>query len=139
MCESLSYCLMKVVDLFCGCGGFSEGARQAGSSARIAVDNDTDCVRVHKKNHPDCNTLLLNLPCDIEEVDNMVNDGCHIHASPSCQKLSQANRVVKLDEASMAEDLVICVLTMYIKCNHVHGPLNKLRLHECVLFLIDML
>ena len=107
MCESLSYCFMKVVDLFCGCGGFSEGARQSGSDVCIAVDNDADCVRVHKKNHPECNTLHLNLPCDIEEVDNMVNDGCHIHASPSCQKLSQANRVVQLNEANMAEDLVI--------------------------------
>ena len=98
---------MKVVDLFCGCGGFSEGAKHSGNNVCLAIDNDADCLRVHKKNHPKCKTLQLSLPCDIAEVDELVHDGCHIHASPSCQKLSQANRVVKSNEVDNAENILI--------------------------------
>jgi len=29
---------MFVIDLFCGCGGFSEGARQAGAQVVLAID-----------------------------------------------------------------------------------------------------
>ena len=29
---------MKVIDLFCGCGGFSEGFRQAGFEIVLGVD-----------------------------------------------------------------------------------------------------
>lgn len=110
---------MKVVDLFCGCGGFSEGAKQSGNEVCLAVDNDVECVRVHKKNHPNCKTMRVSLPCVIEEVDTLVKEGCHIHASPGCQKLSQANRIVKSDEVNDAERLVIWFANYVQKMNPV--------------------
>ena len=97
---------MKVIDLFCGCGGFSEGAVESGNEVCIAVDNDVDTLRVHKKNHPRCKTMQVTLPSQIDAVDKLVMEGGHIHASPSCQKLSQANRNAKLSEIHTAEKLV---------------------------------
>ena len=41
-----------VIDLFCGIGGFSTGAIQAGANVILAVDMWNDAIVIHTKNHP---------------------------------------------------------------------------------------
>lgn len=96
---------MEVVDLFCGIGGFSEGARQAGGNVALAVDADPGILETHRRNHPTCRHLQrvlpaddLPLPCDGREW--------HLHASPPCQKLSQSNRRVQEHERDSAVRLI---------------------------------
>ncbi|MEO3998881.1 DNA cytosine methyltransferase [Mesorhizobium sp. CAU 1732] len=43
---------MKVVDLFCGCGGFSHGMRKAGYSIVGAFDVKPEALAVHAANNP---------------------------------------------------------------------------------------
>ena len=43
---------MKVIDMFSGAGGFSEGARQAGCDVLWAGNHWPVAVETHKKNHP---------------------------------------------------------------------------------------
>lgn len=88
---------MRVVDLFCGGGGFSEGARRAGCNVVLAVDCDTAALAVHAANHSGTQHVCASLPPSEELhacLATHVLEGAHIHASPPCQKLSQANRCV---------------------------------------------
>lgn len=80
---------VEVYDLFCGAGGFSEGARQAGCKVAFACDSDPEAIRVHALNHPDtvhwcCSLPVTNIPfpCDGRKF--------HIHGSPPCQSFSSA-------------------------------------------------
>ena len=43
---------LRVVDLFCGAGGFSEGFRQAGFQILAGVDNWQVATSTFKANHP---------------------------------------------------------------------------------------
>lgn len=44
---------LKLVDMFCGAGGLSEGFRQAGYKTVLAVDADTHAMRTYRLNHPE--------------------------------------------------------------------------------------
>lgn len=44
--------MTKIVDLFCGCGGFGLGAKQAGFEVVVAVDIDTTLQSAYKRNFP---------------------------------------------------------------------------------------
>ena len=82
---------MQLVDLFCGIGGASCGARDAGVDVALAVDADPEALAVHKLNHPKCDHLCISLPRDSLPLPE---GAIHIHASPPCQAFSQANRAV---------------------------------------------
>jgi len=92
---------IHVIDLFCGCGGFSTGARQAGANVILAVDAWKEAIDVHKANHPDAVHLYESLGGDVDEFAMTLcgfielnvgpEDHIHIHGSPPCQSLSSAN------------------------------------------------
>jgi site-specific DNA-cytosine methylase len=85
---------LEVYDLFCGAGGFSAGARDAGCRVVFACDNNEDALRTHALNHPDTSHVCCELPCEIPlPVDGRP---FHVHGSPPCQKLSQANQTQRL-------------------------------------------
>ena len=81
-----------LVDVFCGGGLFSHGARAAGMRVLSAVDSSADALSVYK----------LNFSCDVTCAT--VQPGCtdfalpaprerlHVHLSPPCQELSNAKR-----------------------------------------------
>lgn len=91
---------LYVVDLFCGAGGFSEGARQAGAQVVLAVDSWQRALDVHKANHPGSTHIQRTLGGNMDEayahiVDHIPalkeDDRLHIHASPPCQNLTTIN------------------------------------------------
>ena len=43
---------VEVFDLFCGAGGFSQGAVQAGHRVVFACDSDPESIATHERNHP---------------------------------------------------------------------------------------
>ena len=49
---------MRVVDLFCGGGGLSLGAHQAGFSVAVAIDNDPILASSYAYNFPDVKLVL---------------------------------------------------------------------------------
>ena len=80
---------LHVYDLFCGAGGFSEGARQAGCVVDFACDNDPCALEIHRKNHPECKHMCCTLPC--EDIPFPVDGRLfHVHGSPPCQAVSSS-------------------------------------------------
>lgn len=89
---------MLVVDLFCGCGGFSTGASKAGHDVVLAIDNWDDALRTHALNHPNATHINMELGGDLNLCKNLImkhinrKHHWHMHGSPPCQSLSVANR-----------------------------------------------
>tara|TARA_Y100000817_G_scaffold271347_1_gene229913 strand:- start:3441 stop:4487 length:1047 start_codon:yes stop_codon:yes gene_type:complete len=84
--------VVDVVDLFCGIGGTSAGARWAGHRVRLAVETEQSRLAVHAKNHPECQHLSMDLPSDkLLDYLPQPNTLWHLHGSPPCQNLSLAN------------------------------------------------
>lgn len=89
---------MLVVDLFCGCGGFSIGASKAGHTVVLAIDNWDTALHVHAHNQPNANHLCMELGGDLQEMKTLIMKNIipgskwHLHGSPPCQNMSNANR-----------------------------------------------
>jgi len=80
---------LKVVDLFCGAGGFSQGFKEAGFEIVWALDNDFLACESYRLNHGNVVTQeniqnILSIPtCDV------------LIGSPPCPEFSVANRNFK--------------------------------------------
>ena len=83
---------MRVVDLFCGAGGSSEGARQAGCEVLVAANHWPLAVQYHSANHPE----TLHITQDLQQA-NFHEFPAHdiLMASPACQGHSPARGAEK--------------------------------------------
>ena len=92
--EERSACIdngtIEVWDLFCGAGGFSEGARAAGCRVAFACDSNEEAIKTHRRNHPETVHRCCELPCELP----LPTDGrlFHLHGSPPCQRFSKINK-----------------------------------------------
>ena len=93
---------IRVVDLFCGCGGFSCGAEQAGHRVVLAVDCDKAALNYHKVNHINAKHALMVLGPETEErllelIRAAVPEGApwHLHGSPPCTLFSPMRNLTK--------------------------------------------
>lgn len=93
----------NVIDLFCGCGGFSKGFDEAGFDVRFGIDLWNDAIVTYKKNFP--NTVVLNE--DIQKVTGQhILDMCNMTADevdviiggPPCQGFSVSGKRMIDDE-----------------------------------------
>ena len=81
---------MKVIDLFSGAGGFSEGLKLAGHEVILAVDNWEPALKTHELNHSECEHWCVDItkvqPAIFPEADIIIG-------SPPCQKFSNGSKV----------------------------------------------
>lgn len=84
----------KVIDLFSGVGGFSQGFKMAGFDIVIANEYDKSIANAYMKNHKDTNMIVG----DITEIDldnifgNLNNKIDVIIGGPPCQGFSQKGK-----------------------------------------------
>lgn len=88
---------MNVIDLFCGCGGFSKGFQQAGFNVRLGIDIWSDAIKTYKFNFPDAATItedLSNLTGEqLLSVANLAaNEVDVIIGGPPCQGFSLSGK-----------------------------------------------
>ena len=95
---------MRVVDLFCGCGGLSLGFVKAGMEIVAAFDNWTDALAVYRNNfrHPAIRADLMDIDTSVELIRPYVPD--MIIGGPPCQDFSSAG---KRDENNGRGDLTV--------------------------------
>lgn len=96
---------LRVIDLFCGAGGFSEGFRQAGHEIILAVDQDEDALATHEANHPRAEHWLQDVRAlrELPRADVVIG-------SPPCIPFSRGNPRRTLD-ASLCFEFLRLALT----------------------------
>ena len=84
---------MNVLDLFCGCGGLSEGFSLARFNISGGVDIDFDSIQTFKKNFQFAKSLCEDiLTFDERKIKDNFSDIDIIVGGPPCQGFSNANR-----------------------------------------------
>ncbi len=85
---------MNLVDLFCGCGGFSLGAHQAGFDVKAAFDLDPTLTSSYRSNFPGTDLQLRDVATltgvEIEGIVGGKVDG--LFGGPPCQGFSDIGR-----------------------------------------------
>ena len=86
---------MKVLDLFCGCGGISSGFHQNGFNIVGGIDFDKDSVDTFSSNFPKSKALCADLSSFSEK--NIIKEFGSLNVDiivggPPCQGFSNANR-----------------------------------------------
>ncbi|KXJ59480.1 MAG: DNA cytosine methyltransferase [Alteromonas sp. Nap_26] len=82
---------MKVLDLFCGCGGLSLGLEQSGFDVALGIDIWKDALTTFEANHTNSKTLCTDLSgVDFDDLkSNYLHDGVDvIVGGPPCQGFS---------------------------------------------------
>ena len=90
---------LRVIDFFCGAGGFSEGFRQQGYRIVRGIDNWKPAVDTHNLNHQ-LNDKVQNV-LDYEDIDNIDKEDDYeiIVGSPPCVSFSSSNKAGKADKS----------------------------------------
>ena len=88
---------MNVIDLFCGCGGFSKGFEQAGFDVRLGIDVWQDAVTTYKANFPHAATIVGDISTltgkDLLDAAGMsANEVDVIIGGPPCQGFSLSGK-----------------------------------------------
>ena len=116
---------IKVIDLFCGAGGFSQGFKEAGYEIILGVDNDPDAIATYHRN---IGTCLLK---DVREFEfNGWGKPDVVIGSPPCQSFSQANRKTRNCDLTLIDrffDLVKRLEPRVWIMEEVEGVLFSLR------------
>jgi len=87
---------LVAIDLYAGCGGMSEGLRQAGFRVVAAVEIDPRAARTYRLNHPATHLLQQDIRTVSPEVLRRLLGGSELHllaACPPCQGFSSIRRL----------------------------------------------
>ena len=92
---------MNVIDLFCGCGGISEGFRLAGFNIVGGIDFNDESIKTYQRNFPTAKAICADLlqfddAMILKEFGQAKVDV--IVGGPPCQGFSAANRWQKENE-----------------------------------------
>lgn len=88
---------MNVIDLFCGCGGFSKGFEQAGFNIAYGIDNWKDATVTYKHNFPTAvisnKDITIVRGDDILEATGLTKDEVDVViGGPPCQGFSLSGK-----------------------------------------------
>lgn len=92
---------LTVLDLFCGCGGLSQGFLDAGYNVVLGVDSWQDAINTFKYNHPESQALTADLFTETPEKISKKTGFSHVDViigGPPCQGFSIAGKRLIDDE-----------------------------------------
>lgn len=91
----------KVIDLFCGCGGLSQGFIDAGYNIILGIDKWKDAIETFNFNHKNSNGIvadLLTLSPETLSKNEKIDNVDVIIGGPPCQGFSIAGKRIVDDE-----------------------------------------
>lgn len=92
---------LRVIDIFCGCGGISLGFEMAGYEIVAGIDSNRDSIETFKKNFPSAKARSSDL-LDFSEqriaAEYLGEEATVLVGGPPCQGFSPANRWQKDSE-----------------------------------------
>lgn len=92
---------LKVLDIFCGCGGLSYGFIQAGYDVVLGIDHWKDAIDTFEKNHPQSKGIIADLAFETPDIiakNTDINKIDLIIGGPPCQGFSIAGKRIVDDE-----------------------------------------
>ena len=127
---------LATLDMFCGCGGLSDGFRKAGiADVKWAVEFDPDLAEIYKKNHPEttmycknCNTILQDV-FDWSHREDYPKKGEveMIIGGPPCQGFSGMNRFNESEYSKFQNSVVVTYLSFVDYYRPTHFLLENVR------------
>ncbi|KQR94242.1 DNA methyltransferase [Chryseobacterium sp. Leaf180] len=81
---------LDAVDIFCGAGGLSLGAENAGIKITLAIEKDSAAAETFKENHPTAKILCQDI-CSIKPLEHLKNKPFIVFGGPPCQGFSTSN------------------------------------------------
>lgn len=103
---------LKVVDLFCGCGGFSQGFQAAGFEIVAGIDIDAQALLTYEKNFPKAKAIKADLSKLSAQDFELIRNCDVLLGGPPCQGFSVAGNLNKSDQRN---DLVYSYLKIIKK------------------------
>ncbi len=100
---------LKAADLFCGGGGFTTGAEQAGVNVLLAVNHWRTAIYTHQQNHPDTRHICARIDDIDPRHDRSIPELDLLMASPECTHHSIARGGMPIDDQKRATPWHICV------------------------------
>jgi DNA (cytosine-5)-methyltransferase 1 len=127
----------KIIDLFCGCGGFGLGAEMAGFETIAAIDIDETLQSAYKNNFPKTKVIQADLSkLESEDWKNIINgeDVDGVIGGPPCQGYSRMG-VGDLDDPRrlLLVDFfrhVNLINPKFFVMENVEGLLDKKNIHQ---------
>jgi site-specific DNA-cytosine methylase len=107
---------MRIVDLFAGLGGMSQGAILAGARVCEVYDNDPVPLKLLAANAPGVKAVLATLGPAADAIDLPPPAAdLHLHASPPCTELSPAKSHATEDGVATGVGMLRWVLDVFLE------------------------
>lgn len=107
---------IKFFDLFCGIGGASTGAVEAGMDVVFAADNSAIALKSHAHNHPQCRHAQMTFPCEDDAIPwPAAGVDFHLHGSPPCTRLTPMQMKTEPEKIEEAVALVKWFLQLALR------------------------
>ena len=133
---------MQTVDLFCGCGGFSQGLLDSGYDVKMGVDYDEIILNTYRSNfkHAAVKHDLHDWKRAVELIKTNVPDCNVIAGSPPCTEFSRAGQQLESEIASLTvcfANIVISILPDFFIMENVPDVYHSNSLNEAVKILTE--
>ena len=112
------------VDIFSGCGGLSEGMKQAGFNVKAAVEINADSVLTYKINHPDTEIIQKDIrEVKVSEIKKILGDD-QLHLLAGCPPCQGFSSVRKLNRKRSVRDERNSLVVEYLRFVRELKPLT---------------
>ena len=121
--------MLSVSDFFCGCGGLSQGFREAGFNIKNGIDFNKSFLETYAQNFPEAKVLNLDLGDNkfIDKFENEGGDGISVSELEDCLKYKKIRNVelIKGDINSTLEGYILKNPAVKVALLHIDVDVEK--------------
>ena len=103
------------IDLFSGCGGLTEGMKQAGFAVKVAIEKDPDAARTYRLNHPKTTVLQKDIQDVIADEIKELLKGDRLFLLAGCPPCQGFSTVRTLNGHKAVDDYRNSLIMQYLR------------------------